>query len=715
MCGGIPIPACCTAPAIAGGAARPSHSPETELAKDGNGNGSDGALNVHGVCAGRRTRWNAVGLCVEPRVLMGAHARYLSQAQRGHARCQYMKSKGGQDSREQKTVCALPAGLPPNTTKAANNARGTCAGHPCAIPPTNPPTTSTPASQNTKRPEGEIGDTIAVKPKKETRVKERKERRRTRRRALKDKTLHLNFLSENARRDEAGGKRRKEEVKKTQMQLELTMADCWVCGAPRAAGASRQGSAAKETRVSCEKQNKKGIGGRKERREGEGRGRGEGGGKGCKHTKNLPLSVSLLILSTSFAGTACGAPFGLTIHWHRGGGVGSHFPVGVHGGRGSRECGREGLGSRVGSGAESGGDSHRLAASADDEGQHRCTMRKQGCTTRKRQRMRTAARWSYARHASVASHFVEREEGRCAAREAQALYKGGKRDAQWVEANDSGAYAAAVSSGWRRRKPGCFPWFREDGEGGVGDGGERGESLTLVWKVVEKAATRADGLGMEGDVRSTYPVTEHTLPCDSDGLNACYVARVFMMDGTFRRVWDSMGNRVADGDSAGISTVNPQKFMQRETPSAMPVSQKPFSRAEPRGWLSSAIKDEPPAALGITVDETDRFRVENAIPGSDDIDMWAQEPDSNDTPRESPEKRPRERSGTESTTGSDSYAVKQNAKKATDIWIPTKNCAQTNARAATRDPVSGINGSDKHEHTAGGSSVMALDSQPLVS
>jgi hypothetical protein len=52
-------------------------------------------------------------------------------------------------------------------------------------------------------------------------------------------------------------------------------------------------------------------------------------------------------------------------------------------------------------------------------------------------------------------------------------------------------------------------------------------------------------------------------------------------------------------------------------------------------------------------------------------------------------------------------------KRATDTWIPTKNCAQMNARAATRDPVSGINWCDKHEHTARGPSLMALDSRPL--
>ncbi|KAJ6526383.1 hypothetical protein B0H19DRAFT_970619 [Mycena capillaripes] len=79
----------------------------------------------------------------------------------------------------------------------------------------------------------------------------------------------------------------------------------------------------------------------------------------------------------------------------------------------------------------------------------------------------------------------------------------------------------------------------------------------------------------------------------------------------------------------------------------------------PQFWIDTLIRHAEEQALGITVDETDRFRVENAISGSDDIDMWAQEPDSNDTPRGNPEKRPRERSGTESTTGSDSHAAKQ--------------------------------------------------------
>jgi hypothetical protein len=55
-------------------------------------------------------------------------------------------------------------------------------------------------------------------------------------------------------------------------------------------------------------------------------------------------------------------------------------------------------------------------------------------------------------------------------------------------------------------------------------------------------------------------------------------------------------------------------------------------------------------------DETDRFRAENTIPGSDDIDIWAQESDDNKTPHGNPEKRPRERSG---ATNSDSHIAKQ--------------------------------------------------------
>jgi hypothetical protein len=60
--------------------------------------------------------------------------------------------------------------------------------------------------------------------------------------------------------------------------------------------------------------------------------------------------------------------------------------------------------------------------------------------------------------------------------------------------------------------------------------------------------------------------------------------------------------------------------------------------------------------MGITADETDRFCAENAIPGSDDINMWAQ---VNENLPASPEKRGRDRAGTQSTTGSDSHTAKQ--------------------------------------------------------
>ncbi|KAJ7882078.1 hypothetical protein B0H14DRAFT_2340142, partial [Mycena olivaceomarginata] len=79
----------------------------------------------------------------------------------------------------------------------------------------------------------------------------------------------------------------------------------------------------------------------------------------------------------------------------------------------------------------------------------------------------------------------------------------------------------------------------------------------------------------------------------------------------------------------------------------------------PQFWIDTLIRHAEEQALGITVDETDRFRVENVIPGSDDIDIWAQGPDNDDTPRGSSEKRSRERSGTQSTTGSDSHIAKQ--------------------------------------------------------
>jgi hypothetical protein len=77
----------------------------------------------------------------------------------------------------------------------------------------------------------------------------------------------------------------------------------------------------------------------------------------------------------------------------------------------------------------------------------------------------------------------------------------------------------------------------------------------------------------------------------------------------------------------------------------------------PQFWIDTLIQHAEEQALGITTDETDRFRAENTIPGSDDIDMWAQGSGGGVTPSGSPEKQPRERSGTQSTTGSDSNTV----------------------------------------------------------
>ncbi|KAJ7032090.1 hypothetical protein C8F04DRAFT_1185331 [Mycena alexandri] len=75
----------------------------------------------------------------------------------------------------------------------------------------------------------------------------------------------------------------------------------------------------------------------------------------------------------------------------------------------------------------------------------------------------------------------------------------------------------------------------------------------------------------------------------------------------------------------------------------------------PQFWIDTLIRHVEEQAMGILPAETDRFRAENTIPGSDDIDRWAQD----GTPHGSPEKRPRERSGTQSTTGSDSHVAKQ--------------------------------------------------------
>ncbi|KAJ7099638.1 hypothetical protein C8R43DRAFT_964190 [Mycena crocata] len=79
----------------------------------------------------------------------------------------------------------------------------------------------------------------------------------------------------------------------------------------------------------------------------------------------------------------------------------------------------------------------------------------------------------------------------------------------------------------------------------------------------------------------------------------------------------------------------------------------------PQFWIDTLIRHAEEQALGVTVDETDRFQADNTIPGSDDIDMWAKQLDGTETPRGSPEKRPRDRSGTQSTTGSDTHKAKQ--------------------------------------------------------
>ncbi|KAJ7608465.1 hypothetical protein DFH06DRAFT_1017692 [Mycena polygramma] len=89
-----------------------------------------------------------------------------------------------------------------------------------------------------------------------------------------------------------------------------------------------------------------------------------------------------------------------------------------------------------------------------------------------------------------------------------------------------------------------------------------------------------------------------------------------------------------------------------------PSGQRP-PEVPPQFWLDTQIRHREEQAMGITAEETDRFRAENTIPGSDDIDRWAKGSDADQTPQGSPEKRPRERSGTHSTTGSDSHIAKQ--------------------------------------------------------
>jgi hypothetical protein len=110
------------------------------------------------------------------------------------------------------------------------------------------------------------------------------------------------------RRKEEGG-RRKEDVKKTQTQLGLVMAD--LLGLRRGAGGrsfeARVCRKRKAHRCKTREQNKKkSIVGRRERRERR-RGMEKERGKGHKHTKNQSLSVSLLILSMALCVVLRGA------------------------------------------------------------------------------------------------------------------------------------------------------------------------------------------------------------------------------------------------------------------------------------------------------------------------------------------------------------------------------------------------------------------------
>ncbi|KAJ7724109.1 hypothetical protein B0H16DRAFT_1333685 [Mycena metata] len=86
----------------------------------------------------------------------------------------------------------------------------------------------------------------------------------------------------------------------------------------------------------------------------------------------------------------------------------------------------------------------------------------------------------------------------------------------------------------------------------------------------------------------------------------------------------------------------------------------------PQFYVDTRVRRAEEEALGITTEETDRFRAVNTLPDSDDWDNWlysAPGSAENETPHGSPDKRARERSGTQSTTGSDSHTAKQSRLK----------------------------------------------------
>ncbi|KAK7020913.1 hypothetical protein R3P38DRAFT_3548264 [Favolaschia claudopus] len=87
----------------------------------------------------------------------------------------------------------------------------------------------------------------------------------------------------------------------------------------------------------------------------------------------------------------------------------------------------------------------------------------------------------------------------------------------------------------------------------------------------------------------------------------------------------------------------------------------------PQFWVETHIRHIEEQALGITVDETDRFRDENTIPNSDAIDGWEAYPDEVLTPHASPEKKGRERSTKEHAWGKNKRReTPQNASEVED-------------------------------------------------
>ncbi|KAK6996277.1 hypothetical protein R3P38DRAFT_3329602 [Favolaschia claudopus] len=77
------------------------------------------------------------------------------------------------------------------------------------------------------------------------------------------------------------------------------------------------------------------------------------------------------------------------------------------------------------------------------------------------------------------------------------------------------------------------------------------------------------------------------------------------------------------------------------------TSGKTPPKVPPQFWIETHIRHAEEQALGITDDETSRFRTEYTIPNSDAVDGW------------DPEKKGRERSDTQSTSHSVAHKHKQ--------------------------------------------------------